>query len=343
MQTLRRYSEYCQTRFAAHLFPKVILLGCTGLLAVGELHQPEQVAHQYTPSHRQVAVTFDDLPTVSKDTSYAVQDAITRKLLASLKRQQIPVIGFVIGSKLYPGGLLDRARVGLLKRWLDAGFELGNHSYSHKSLNRIPLAEYEEDVARDDSVLRADVLGKDHSPRFYRHPFLNTGGDLAVRDGFNAFLHAHGYRVAPVTIDNSDWIFARAYDNAREQGDTAMERRIAGSFVPYMESKFEFFERESITLIGREPAQVLLLHANMLNADTFDSLAAMIRRRGYKFTTLEEVLKDSAYALPDAYTGVGGITWIHRWAITRDMKPEFFHGEPLTPPFVMKEANIESE
>lgn len=332
------YGQPSQTKFTIEM--SVVFVFLLGLNLSYASAQPITVQ---AGSDRVLAVTFDDLPTVSKDTSYGVQEKVTSKLLAALQRQRIPIIGFVIGSKLYPGGQLDLARVGLLKRWLGAGFELGNHSYSHTSLNRVPLAEYELDVLRDDSVLRANVLPIGRLPRFYRHPFLHTGRDLAVRDGFNMFLHAHGYRVAPVTIDNSDWIFARAYDNARDEGDSALARRVAEGFVPYMESKFAFFEQESMTLLGREPAQVLLLHANMLNADTFDSLAAMIRRRGYRFTKLEEVLTDSAYALPDTFTGVGGITWIHRWAITRGMKPEFFHGEPLTPSFIMKEAHVESE
>jgi peptidoglycan/xylan/chitin deacetylase (PgdA/CDA1 family) len=321
--------------------PKTIIIFL--ILFFGQGSSFSQAQTEAIQPRRVLAVTFDDLPTASKDTSFVVQEAITSKLLAILHRQQISIIGFVIGSKLYPGGHLDRARVDLLNLWLNEGFELGNHSYSHFSLNRVPLADYERDVLRGDSVLRAVVLPNRPPPRFYRHPFLHTGRDLTVRDDFNAFLQTRGYRVAPVTIDNSDWIFARAYDNAREEGDTAMQRRVAANFVPYMESKFDFFERESVALLGREPSQILLLHANMLNADTFDSLVAMIRRRGYRFATLEEALADSAYALPDSFTGVGGITWIHRWAITRGMKKEFFLGEPLTPPFVMKEAHVESE
>ena len=56
-----------------------------------------------------------------------------------------------------------------------------------------------------------------------------------------------------------------------------------------MEAKFDYFERESRALFGREIPQVLLVHANGVNADRFGELAAMMRRRGYAFVTLDEV------------------------------------------------------
>src|SRR4030095_8019997 len=97
---------------------------------------------------------------------------------------------------------------------------------------------------------------------------------------------------------NGDWIFARAYASAARRGDAATQKRVADAYVPYMEAKFDYFERESRALFGREIPQVLLVHANGVNADRFGELAAMMRRRGYAFVTLEEALKDPAYRSP---------------------------------------------
>ena len=55
----------------------------------------------------------------------------------------------------------------------------------------------------------------------------------------------------------------------------------------------------------------------MLNADGFDDLAAMFERRGYAFITLERALEDPAYQSADTFVGNGGITWMHRWALTQ--------------------------
>jgi hypothetical protein len=166
---------------------------------------------------------------------------------------------------------------------------------------------------------------------------------LEVRQQFESFLHTHGYTIAPVTIDNSEWIFARAYDNARDANDVTATAQIAEAYVPYMESKFAHFENLSAKLFGRQIKQVLLLHANSINADHFGDLVAMLKRRGYKFITLADALTDSAYKSPDTTTGAWGISWIDRWALTRKVPDDFFKGEPPTPAFVLKLAKVESE
>ena len=60
-----------------------------------------------------------------------------------------------------------------------------------------------------------------------------------------------------------------------------------GEYVAYMESVVAFFEQRAVEVAGREFPQVLLLHANQLNADLMPDLLAMFRRRGYGFVSLE--------------------------------------------------------
>jgi peptidoglycan/xylan/chitin deacetylase (PgdA/CDA1 family) len=292
---------------------------------------------------KRVAITFDDLPVASTVQTGERWAEITSKLLTTMTRNKIPVIGFVNEGQLYRDNKLDPKRVALLRQWLDAGLELGNHTFSHKSLHAIPLAEYESDVLRGEEVLRQLTKEKHAKLRYFRHPFLHTGRSLEVRQEFESFLHSHGYTIAPVTIDNSEWIFARAYDNARDANDLAATSHIAEAYVPYMESKFAHFEDLSEKLFRRQIKQVLLLHANSINADHFADLVAMLKRRGYKFIRLEEALTDSAYQSPDTTTGPWGISWIDRWALTRKVPDDFFKGEPRTPPFVLQLAKVESE
>jgi len=63
-----------------------------------------------------------------------------------------------------------------------------------------------------------------------------------------------------------------------------------------------------------------LLHANALNADYFSRLARTLSGRGYRFITLEEALRDTAYSLPDTYVGRWGISWLHHWELTAGRK-----------------------
>ena len=62
-----------------------------------------------------------------------------------------------------------------------------------------------------------------------------------------------------------------------------------------MESVVAFFEERSVEVVGREFPQVLLIHANQLNADLMPELLAMFRQRGYTFVTLDQALADAAY------------------------------------------------
>ena len=80
---------------------------------------------------RQVAVTIDDLPAGMADRLPAADvTAMTNKLLGTLRDQKIPVVGFVNEIKLYKPGEVDE-RIKVLQTWLDYGFELGNHTFSH--------------------------------------------------------------------------------------------------------------------------------------------------------------------------------------------------------------------
>src|SRR4029077_7390353 len=99
-------------------------------------------------SHRTIAITIDDLPAASADfMSGAEINEMTAKLLTTLRDQKVPAVGFVNEKKLYKLGEVD-ARINALKMWGDYGFELGNHTFAHTSINRVSLKEWEEDVIR---------------------------------------------------------------------------------------------------------------------------------------------------------------------------------------------------
>ena len=288
---------------------------------------------------RRVAVTIDDLPTASVlGDEIGEAERITRGLVAALVRHKVPAIGFVNERKLQPEGTVEPRRVALLQHWIDAGLELGNHTYSHCNLHTTPLEEFQKEILDGEKITRG-LLHKAGKPlEFFRHPFLRTGRNQEMRARLETFLQKHGYRVAPVTIDNYDYIFAAAYDRACARGDDPAARKIASAYLEYMEAVTAFYEQQSIAIVGREIPQTLLLHANALNAATFDDLARMLLRRGYGFVSLAEALKDPAYASADAYYGPAGITWLHRWAITAKMPGSTFAGEPVVPEWIERAA-----
>lgn len=296
----------------------------------------------YGQTMRTVAVTIDDLPVVSTRRDLKNRQEITRKLLGHIKKARVPAIGFVNENKLYNGESRDEKQIDLLRMWVDAGLELGNHTYSHRSADAISLKDYTDDIVRGEIITKELLKTKGKVMRFFRHPFLQTGADMQVKNAIYKFLAEHGYTVAPITFDNADYIFSRAYDNAFDMKDAKAMKQVGDAYVPYMESKLEYWERQSMKLFGREMSQTLLIHANFINSDYFDDLAAMFRRRGYRFVTLKEALKDEAYKLPDNFTRRAGISWLHRW--TLDKGKEFvLPNEPMVPQFVLKLSGFESE
>jgi peptidoglycan/xylan/chitin deacetylase (PgdA/CDA1 family) len=285
--------------------------------------------------HREVAVTFDDLPQAGPQFAADRLKEMTGKLLKSIVSNDVPAIGFVNEKRLHKENELE-ARTAILQMWLDAGVELGNHTYSHSYFFKMPLTEFQEDVIRGETITKTLLSKKSKQLQYFRHPYLNTGPNLETKAAFEKFLAARGYKVAPVTIDNMEWIFADTYTNALQKGDTETMKRVANEYIPYMEKMFEFYEKLSMDLLGREIPQILLIHANALNADHFDELVGMMKKRGYKFISLNKALEDKAYQLPDTYTGPVGISWLQRWAITKGKE---FRKEPYLPEYMRQFDN----
>jgi peptidoglycan/xylan/chitin deacetylase (PgdA/CDA1 family) len=281
---------------------------------------------------RQVAITIDDLPAGSANSMNAAAiTEMTTKLLTTLRDQKVSAVGFVNEKKLYKPGEVDE-RIKALRMWLDYGFELGNHTFSHCSLNKVGLQAWEDDVVQGESVTRILLAEHNMKLRYFRHPFLDTGRDLQTRRAAEAFLVARGYHIAPVTLDAWDWMYAGVYDDAKKRGDTALQQQLTQSYLEYSDTMFAYSEQLAKKTIGYEPKQILLLHGNQLEADHIGELIDLLRKRGYRMITLEDALSDQAYGLPDTFVGEEGTGWIDHWAITQGKPPQ---GSPVFPQWVI--------
>jgi peptidoglycan/xylan/chitin deacetylase (PgdA/CDA1 family) len=277
-------------------------------------------------AERQVAITIDDLPRggdTATERDLATVRAMTAKLLRPFRDERIPVIGFVNEGRAVGFGA-DGLRE-ILELWLDAEADLGNHSYSHFDVNNVPLDEVTADITRGEPLVRAALAARGRELEYFRHPYLHTGPTPEIKAGLQEFLDGAGYVVAPVTLDDSDYMYAALYMRPEHR------ERALREYLPYLESVIAFFETRSIEVAGHEFPQILLIHANQLNADVMPELLAMFRRRGYTFVSLARALEDDAYRLPDGYAGRGGFSWIHRWSRTQGMPAK---GEPEPAPWV---------
>ncbi len=300
-------------------------------------------------SERRIAITIDDLPWQRiEQTPAAELPARHAQLIAALKQAGAPGVGFVNEGKLELDGQLQPERVAMLRDWLDAGYELGNHTWGHLDLHVVGMQAYQADVLRGQAQLQPMLAQRGQAPRWFRHPYLRAGRTPQDKAALVDFLGEHGYRVAPVTVDNGEWVWAFAYANVLDGQPAGPERevtlqRLRRGYVPYMLNKVDYFERQSEKLLGYRLPQVWLMHANELNAATFVELVEGVRRRGYRTITLDEALADAAYQRPDGYTGRFGPSWLHRWAMAEQRPKDFYAGEPVVPKWVLDLAGVDSE
>jgi len=307
-----------------------MLVAC--LLAIALLRAPSAPAQQGAgspPLEKEIAITIDDLPLNGKQFELARLRVMTDKLLAAIKREQVPLVGFVNESLVYVPGEIE-GRMALLRQWRDGGVELGNHTFAHVGFKDTPIAEYEDDFVRGDTITRAILKEKGMKPRYFRHPFLQMGPTLTQEQSFEKFIAERGYRPAPVTIDIFDWMFRLAYADAITQHDADMAKKVAAEYLKFAGVKFEFAERVTNELFGRPIKHILLLHANELNADNFDQLIAVLKSRGYRFITLEEALADPVYRFPDKYLPTSD--WLGLWAFNQGKS----FAAPGPPQFIQK-------
>jgi peptidoglycan/xylan/chitin deacetylase (PgdA/CDA1 family) len=276
---------------------------------------------------RRVAITIDDGPVVGAMSDLEFFQRVSTGLIGSLKAEQVPATIFINERQLNVQGQRD-ARAEILVQWLDAGFDLANHTYSHPSLNRVALRDFQDDLIRGEVIMRALLQERGRKLEWFRYPYLHSGTAPDIHQGILDFLEQRHYRVAPVTVDYADYSFAGVYTRLLRRGDTATAEKVKQAYLEQVDLGFDYSEKASQELFSYELPQILLIHCNELNSVTLRDSIGRLRKRGYSFITLEEAMKDSAYQRPDTFAGPGG-SWLNRTAtsmgkkITSATQPQF--------------------
>ncbi|MCE1188396.1 MAG: polysaccharide deacetylase family protein [Ignavibacteria bacterium] len=290
-----------------------------------------------------MCITIDDLPTISKNSTWTQRKEITSKLLVTLQKHGVQAVGFVNEDKLYHGNVPDTNEVSLLKQWLSAGMELGNHTFSHPDYHKISLQSFVSDIVKGEKVLRPLLHARKKELLWFRHPFLHIGQTNERADSLSNWLGEHGYMVAPVTIENYDYLFAAAYDNALSLSDETLKNKIGAEYLSHTAKALAYYEEVSNTSAGRAIPQVMLIHANTVNADYLDSLLTNFEAAGYKFIPLAEALQDSMYTTKLTKYGNYGIPWNERWIISSGQHKEILKKSPQPAEYIYKIAGVDYE
>lgn len=236
---------------------------------------------------REIAITIDDLPLVASkmDTPGNQQRSTERfaKIIQAFTDNKVPATGFIIA------GSIEKGQWAFLENFRNAGLELGNHTYSHRSLNQIGADKYIADIDHADKII-APLMTE---PKYFRYPYLAEGNKVS-KPKVQQYLAEHGYTVAPVTIDSKDFEFNeqlyRIPYRAREKNLNQIKKR----YLAYIWNATLKAEKKAN---GRPVKQILLIHANLLNSYVLGDVIQMYKQNGYTFITLTEALKNPAPAL----------------------------------------------
>lgn len=266
-----------------------------------------------------LAITIDDLPwTAAASASLAVVADGTRRILEALTARRVVATGFIVCDAM-------AARPGQVERWAAAGQSLGNHTQGHPDLNATAVDVWLRGVRQCDGAIRESGA----EPHHFRYPMLHRGPDAPTRTAVADGIRALGYAIAPVTIDNSEWILASAYEHAARAADAVAMDRIGALYVDHIRRATANARRVSHERFGREVRQILLLHANRLNADRLSALLDSLAVDGARFVPLDAALEDPVYSMEDGYIGTRGLSWLYRIAPAQPGRVEWDEAEEV--------------
>ena len=237
-------------------------------------------AHSQPPP--QFSITMDDFNW--RNAVYLTADERNQAILDTLAKNKAKAALFVIGRNAD-----SEQGMTLLRKWNEAGHAIGNHTYSHPSLNSIAAEDFENEITRTESIL----AGFNHYRKLFRYPMLKEGDTAAKRDHVRAFLKNHGYRIGHVTIDNSDWIVDQRL-TARLQKDPHAERKPYRDFyLEHMWDRAQYYDALAKKVLGRPVKHTILMHFNLLNGLFLGDLIEMFRTKGWQMIDAEEAFTDS--------------------------------------------------
>jgi peptidoglycan-N-acetylglucosamine deacetylase len=269
-----------------------------------------------------LALTFDDLPlngTLAPDMTRA---GIVQEVLAILQKRHVPpVYGFVNAKRLEnePDG------AEALKAWVAGGQPVGNHSYSHFDLSKVPSAVFLTDVHQNQPVL--ELLSRD-GWRWFRYPFLHEGDTLEKRRAVRKDLQETGYRIAQVTIDWEDYLWNSPYARCTAKRESEALARLRSGYLTLASAYIDADRQMAQMIFGRPISHVVLLHLGAFSSAILPDLLDLLQKKGFTLVTLEEAQKDPAYQSdPDAASATGG-TLLEQWLDARKMKYPLAPGKP---------------
>jgi peptidoglycan/xylan/chitin deacetylase (PgdA/CDA1 family) len=177
---------------------------------------------------------------------------------------------------------------------------------------------FERDIEEDEPVL--ELLDAKDNWRWLRYPYLHEGDTVEKRRAVRAYLKAHKYRIAQVTLDWEDYLWNFAYARCKAKNNA---KSIEWLHSSYLSTASEFLDlgREQAKLIyGHEINYVLLMHLGAYSSTILPDALDLLKKKGFKLGTLEEAESDSIYeGDPDVGLHDAG-TLLDQWMQVKQIK-----------------------
>ncbi len=264
--------------------------------------KPAAQTDAHSDAALEVALTFDDLPAHGPLPAGLTRVDIARSVIHALQAAHAPpTYGFVNAKRLEE----DPSTAQVLQLWRDAGFPLGNHTFSHMDLNANSLDAFEHDFLADESTLQKFMANQDW--RWLRFPFLREGDTVEKHHAIAAFLKEHGYKVAEVTLNFDDYAYNDPYARCLARNDRQGIDWLQQNYLSAASDSLAQGQRLSSLILGRQIKHVMLLHIGGFETVMLPKLLDLLKQRGFELISLPEAEGDPAYAVdPDLPSNWGG-------------------------------------
>lgn len=259
---------------------------------------------------KRIALTYDDAP--RGDGRIYSGEARTAALLDAWKAADTGPVAIFATTR----GMGSESGQARIRAYADAGHRIANHTHSHPWASRTDVVAYLDDIDRAE----ADLAGLPNRRAWFRFPYLDEGGrgeadvGLARRDRLRAALAERDLLSGYVTIDTYDWHLDSLWQGAVRDGKTVDHQALSQVYTDMVVEAAAHYDTMSLEVLGRRPAQVLLLHENDLAAAFTGDMIAALRAEGWTIIDPDEAFADPIAAmLPDTrFSGMGRIAALAR-------------------------------
>ncbi|WP_297337578.1 polysaccharide deacetylase family protein [Algoriphagus sp.] len=273
---------------------------------------------------KSISITIDDIPNTEK----FQQDGFRSVLLDRLDSLDIPFTIFINEKKVFQTDFLDKNK-NLLARWIaHENSTPGNHGYSHLRYSEVGFDDFVQDINKGLKLSDSIAMLHDKSMDSFRFPFNDLGKDSVQQAQIRSFLKFVGDRIAPFTIESSDWMFDSVYRYYLENGEEEKARKIGESYVTKTLELVRFFEEMAAEIYHRPISHIYLCHDNVINAAFLDDIVSELSQEGYSIVPFEDSLKDPVYDQEDNYFQKWGVSWLYRWMDSQEERVGWMKKEP---------------